>query len=143
MVIGAGDALSPLKKATEKHQLTDNVIFVGEVENAKLKYYYALFDVFVTASNFETQGLTYFEAAASETLILAKADRAIEDVFIDGENAYIYQSYEDWAERLNKALFGKNDTIISNARKLMDQYASGKWSDKILTIYKELNPRKE
>ncbi len=142
VIIGVGDALNPLKKAVEKHQLQDSVIFIGEVENAKLKYYYALFDVFVTASNFETQGLTYFEAAASETLILAKADRAIEDVFIDGENAYIYQTYEDWAERLNKALFGKNDIIIKNARKLMDQYASDKWSEKILAIYKELNPNK-
>lgn len=143
MIIGAGDALNPLKKAVEKHQLQDSVIFIGEVENAKLKYYYALFDVFVTASNFETQGLTYFEAAASETLILAKADRAIEDVFIDGENAYIYNTYEDWADRLNKALFAKNDIIIKNARKLMDQYASDKWSEKILAIYKELNPNKE
>ena len=143
MIIGAGDALNPLRKAVEKHQLQDSVIFIGEVENAKLKYYYALFDVFVTASNFETQGLTYFEAAASETLILAKADRAIEDVFIDGENAYIYQTYEDWADRLNKALFAKNDIIIKNARKLMDQYASDKWSEKILAIYKELNPNKE
>ena len=143
MVVGVGDAINPLRKAAEKFDLLNNIIFVGEVENAKLKYYYALFDVFVTASNFETQGLTYFEAAASETLILAKADRAIEDVFVDGENAYIYESYEDWAERLNKALFGKNDIIIKNAKKLMEQYASDKWSEKILSIYKELNPGKE
>ena len=143
MIIGVGDALTPLKKAVDKYQLNDSVIFVGEIENAKLKYYYALFDVFVTASNFETQGLTYFEAAASETLILAKADRAIEDVFIDGDNAYIYQDYDQWAERVNKALFGKNDKIIANAKKLLDQYASDRWSEEIVSIYKELNPGKE
>ena len=143
LIIGAGDAVNQLKKAVDKYGLVDNVIFIGEIENAKLKYYYALFDVFVTASNFETQGLTYFEAAASNTLILAKADKAIENIFIDGENAFIYQNYEEWAERLNKALFEDNSGIIKNANKLMDQYASDKWADKILSIYKELNPGKE
>lgn len=143
MIIGAGDAIHQLKKAVDRYNLQDNVIFIGEIENAKLKYYYSLFDVFVTASNFETQGLTYFESAASGTLILAKADKAIENVFIDGENAYIYNNYEEWKERLHKALFENNDDIIRNAKKLMEQYASDKWANIILAIYKELNPRKE
>lgn len=143
IIVGEGDAIPPLQKATEKYHLEDNIIFVGGVENAKLKYYYALFDVFVTASNFETQGLTYFESAASGTLILAKQDRAIEDIFFDNDNAYIYSSFEEWKERLNKALFENNDRIIKNAKKLMDRYASDKWSKQILAIYKELNPDKE
>ena len=143
MIVGAGDAIAPLTKATEKYHLQDNVIFIGEIENAKLKYYYALFDVFVTASNFETQGLTYFESVASDTLILAKKDRAIEDIFVDKENAYLYSNFDEWRERLKLALFGNNDKLIKNAKKLMDRYASDKWAQQILSIYKELNPEKE
>lgn len=143
IIVGEGDATVPLKKAAEKYNLSDSVLFIGGVENSKLKYYYALFDVFVTASNFETQGLTYFESAASGTLILAKKDRAIEDIFVDNENAYLYSNFDEWKERLNKALFNKNDRIIKNAKKLMDKYASDKWSKQILAIYKELNPNKE
>lgn len=143
MIVGAGDAVVPLTKATEKYHLQDNVIFVGEIENSKLKYYYALFDVFVTASNFETQGLTYFESAASDTLILAKKDRAIEDIFVDKENAYLYSDFDEWYDRLKLALFTNNDKIIKNAKKLMDRYASDKWASQILSIYKELNPEKE
>ena len=142
IIVGEGDAIVPLQKATEKYHLQDNVLFIGGIENAKLKYYYALFDVFVTASNFETQGLTYFESAASGTLILAKQDRAIEDIFFDHQNAYIYNNFDEWKARLKEALFKNNDKIIKNASKLMDRYSSDKWAKQILTIYQELNPNK-
>ena len=139
MIVGMGDAINALKKTIKKLDLDSYVIFVGEVEYEKLKYYYALFDVFVTASNFETQGLTYFEAATSGTLILAKDDRAIEDVFIDKYNAYVYKDFNQWAERLEKALFGNNKTIIENAKKTMKKYSVDKWTNKIIDIYKEIN----
>ncbi len=142
MIVGVGDALKLLKKTIKKLNLDDNVIFVGEVEHSKLKYYYSLFDVFVTASNFETQGLTYFEAACSGTLILAKKDKAIEGVFEDGVNAYIYEDFYQWAERIEKALFKNNKMIVDKAKETMKQFAPDKWAKKIANIYIELNPKK-
>ena len=139
MIVGIGDAVKALKKSIKKLHLENDVIFVGEVENDKLKYYYALFDVFVTASNFETQGLTYFEAACAGTLILAKEDKAIEGVFIDGVNAYIYKDFYQWAERLEKALFENNTKLVNNAKKTLNHYAPDKWAKKIAGIYQEIN----
>ena len=142
MIVGVGDAVPTLKKAAKKLNISDYVIFVGEIENAKLKYYYSLFDVFVTASNFETQGLTYFEAAASGTLILAKKDKAIENVFIDGENAFIYDDFYQWTERLERALFSDCKSVIANAKKTVNKYSSDKWAKQLVSMYKELNPEK-
>ena len=142
MIIGVGDAVPVLKKAVKKLNIAEQVIFVGEIENAKLKYYYSLFDVFVTASNFETQGLTYFEAAASGTLILAKKDKAIENVFIDGDNAFIYDDFYQWTERLERALFSNCKSIVANAYKTVNKYTSDKWAKQLLSMYKELNPEK-
>ena len=142
IIVGVGDAVPALKKATKKLKLEENVIFVGEIENSKLKYYYSLFDVFVTASNFETQGLTYFEAATCGTLILAKADTALDGVFVDGENALIYNNYEQWVTRLERALFDNVRPIINNAKKTMQQYTSDKWAKQLEGIYQELNPDK-
>ena len=139
MIVGIGDAVKALKKSIKKLKLEDNVIFVGEVENAKLKLYYALFDVFVTASNFETQGLTYFEAALSGCLILAKEDKAIEGVFTDGVNALIYKDFYQWTERIEKALFRNNKKITDEAKNTMKQYSPDKWAKKMLTIYQEIN----
>ena len=143
IIVGIGDAVPMLKKTVKKLDLEENVIFVGEIENSKLKYYYSLFDVFVTASNFETQGLTYFEAAVCGTPILAKADTALDGVFVDEENALIYHNYDEWVSRLEKALFDDIKPIVKNAKKTMLNYSSDKWAKQLVGIYKELNPKKE
>ncbi|MBO6280179.1 MAG: glycosyltransferase [Bacilli bacterium] len=143
MIVGAGDATKLLKKMVKKLKIENEVIFVGEVENHKLKYYYSLFDVFVTASNFETQGLTYFEAANCGTLILAKKDKAIEGVFEDGVNAYIYEDFYQWVERIEKSLFKNNKKITDAAKLTMKQFYPDKWAKKISNIYQELNPTKK
>ena len=140
LIVGVGDAIEPLKKEIKRLNIEENVIFVGEIDNSELKYYYSLFDVFVTASNFETQGLTYFEAASCGTLILAKQDKAIEGIFSDGYNAYIYTNFYDWTQKLEKALFSSSKELVSNAKKTIAQYSSDKWAKTILDIYKELNP---
>ena len=97
----------------------------------------------MTASNFETQGLTYFEAAACGTLILAKKDKAIEGIFEDGVNAYIYEDFYQWVERIEKALFKNNKKIVDAAKNTMKQFTPDKWSKKILSIYQEINPSKK
>ena len=143
MIVGSGDATKMLKKAVKKLDIEDNVIFVGEVENAKLKYYYPLFDVFVTASNFETQGLTYFEAATCNTLILAKKDDALHGIFEDGVNAYIYEDFYQWAEKIEKALFSNNKKITDAAKDTMKKYSPDKWAKQTVAIYQEINPSKK
>ena len=97
----------------------------------------------MTASSFETQGLTYFEAAASGTLILAKKDRAIEGLLEDGANAYIYEDIYQWAEKLEKALFKDNRELIDNARATVKKFTLNKWVKQIEKIYKELNPEND
>lgn len=142
VIVGIGDAVPTLKKAVKRLKLEENVIFVGEIENSNLKYYYSLFDAFVTASTFETQGLTYFESAICGTPILAKADSALDGVFEDGVNAFTYNNYEEWVSRLEKVLFDNVKDVINNAKKTMTKYSSENWAKQLEGIYKELNPNK-
>ena len=139
MIVGVGDAVKQLQKYAKKLHVEDYIIYVGQVPNEELKLYYSLFDVFVTASNFETQGLTYFEAATIGTLILAKKDKAIEDVFEDGVNAFVYDGFYSWLERLEKALFNDNHLIVNAAKMSMKKYTKSKWAKKIASYYVELN----
>ena len=74
---------------------------------------------------------------------LEKKDKAIENIFVDGENAFIYNDFYQWTERLEKALFADNRDIISNARKTVNKYSSDKWATKLVSMYKELNPEKK
>lgn len=139
MIVGTGDASDKLKHLATKLHLDDHVIFVGLVPNDELKLYYRLFDAFVTASNFETQGLTYFEAALSETIILAREDDAIKNIFIDGKNAYIYNDFLSWTERLEKALYSNNSLIIKQAKKTAKDNSPDKWAKEMVKLYKEIN----
>ena len=110
-----------------------------DVPNKQLKLYYRLFDAFVTASNFETQGLTYFEAAASGTVIVAREDEAIQNIFFDKVNAYIYKDFLGWTERIEKALYGNNKDIIKAAKKTLRDNSQEKWAKEMVKIYQEIN----
>lgn len=141
MVVGVGDAIEKLRKYAKKLQIEDHVIFTGQIKYSELKYYYAMFDTFVTASNFETQGLTYFEAATMGSVIIAKKDKALEGVFKDGVNCYVYNDFYEWVEKLEKALFGDNKKISDAAKATMKKYAQDKWARQIAKIYTELNTK--
>lgn len=143
VVITEGDSVKQLQKYVKRLHIEDHVLYVGPVPHNELKLYYSMFDVFVSSSNFETQGYTYFEAATCGTLILAKRDRGLEGVFEDGKNAYLYDGFYSWLERLEKALFGENKNIIDEAKATMKLYTKEKWAKKILDLYVELNPIKK
>ena len=143
VVITEGDAVKQLQKYAKRLHIEDHVLFIGPVPHNELKLFYSMFDVFVTPSNFETQGYTYFEAATCGTLILAKEDRALEGIFVDGKNAYLYDGFYSWLERLEKALFSENKAITDDAKATMKLFTKEKWAKKILALYTELNPEKK
>ena len=143
VIITEGDSIKQLQKYVKRLHIEEHVLYVGPVPHNELKLYYSMFDVFVSSSNFETQGYTYFEAATCGTLILAKRDRGLEGVFEDGKNAYLYEGFYSWLERLEKALFGENKNVIDEAKATMKLYTKEKWAKKILDLYLELNPIKK
>lgn len=142
IIVGVGDATDKLQKYARKLKIEDHVVFVGEIKYPELKYYYSLFDAFVTASNFETQGLTYFEAATMGCTIIAREDKALEGVFKDNENCYVYRDFYEWVEKLEKALFSDNKRIKENAKLTMKRFAQDKWAKQIAKIYTDLNDKK-
>ena len=48
-----------LEALVSEMDLTRNVIFVGEVRNEDVSEYYQMADIYINASESETQGLTY------------------------------------------------------------------------------------
>lgn len=139
MVVGTGNATKRLMSYAKKLKILDKVIFVKDVTNKERKLYFHLFDVFVTGSDFELQGSPYFEAAASGTVIVAKSNPITEEMFVDGENAYIYNDYYQFSEKVEKALYDNTKHMVANAKNLSKQFDQEKWAKQMLKIYKELN----
>ena len=74
LIVGDGPECAALEQQAQSLGVADRVIFVGAVPPAEVPRYYALGDVFVSASTSEAQGLTYIEAMAAGLPLLCHAD---------------------------------------------------------------------
>ncbi|MCQ5204314.1 glycosyltransferase, partial [Mordavella massiliensis] len=70
LIVGDGPARETLERQVVKMGLSDHVQFTGEIKNEDVHHFYQMVDVFVSASDSESQGLTYDEALASNLPIV-------------------------------------------------------------------------
>ena len=86
VIVGSGPYLDNLKELAYAENISDKVIFTGAVEPENIAAYYRLGDIFLSASQSETQGLTYIEALASGLPAVCRRDDCLNDVITNGKN---------------------------------------------------------
>lgn len=104
VLIGDGLEKSNLEELAIKLGIKNQTIFAGERPWDSIGMYYQLGDVFVSASQSETQGLTYIEALASGLPLVAKADQCLDGVLQNGVNGYTFQGRDDFLQSINTIL---------------------------------------
>lgn len=104
--VGDGPARPDLEALTKELKLTDRVRFVGMVKPDEVPRWYRVGDIFVSASQSETQGLTYFEGMACGLPVLCRADPCLDGVVENGFNGWQWKDEAEFASALN--------TIISD-----------------------------
>ncbi len=139
LVVGDGPELPELKKRVEKYKLKNSIIFTGMVPWTEVENYYALGDIFVSASTSETQGLTYAEALASGLPLLVKSDDCLENVLIYGKNGIGFNSCEEFVQGYHNLIKYKNNAeYIKNIRQSILSLASDSFAEKVEHAYKEV-----
>lgn len=98
VIVGHGPYAENLKELVKELELTDKVVFTGPVENEKTAYYYKAADFFISASTSETQGLTYLEAMAAGTRVLAAKNPYLSELINDDEFGQLFIGDDDLAE---------------------------------------------
>ena len=83
VIVGDGVDRPRLEKKAAQHK---NIHFLGRIVPPELYKVYRLGDVFVTASEIETQGIVLIEAAACGLPLVAVDKGAVSEVCITGEN---------------------------------------------------------
>ena len=83
LIVGDGPARQSLERQVREMYLRDHVTFAGQISNDEVPHYYQIADVFVSASDSESQGLTYDESLASDVPIVVRrseyTDQLIDD----------------------------------------------------------------
>lgn len=101
MLVGDGPAKAELEDLSSEWGLIDRLVFTGYVDWDRIQDYYAAGDIFVSASDSETQGLTYSEALAVGIPLLVKDDPCLKDVLCHKQNGYAFTSQSDFFQGFN------------------------------------------
>lgn len=104
LLVGNGPYRERLLEAAHALHVDDRVVFAGMVRPEEVARYYALGNVFVSASQSETQGLTYMEAMAAGLPLLCRDDPCLAQVIQDGVNGCLYRNENEFREKLELLL---------------------------------------
>ena len=103
VVAGDGPYLPHLKSQAKKLGIEDKVVFTGMIAPGETALYYKAADFFISASTSETQGLTYLEALASGTPIIAHGNTYLDNIITDKMFGILYYHDNDLAGAILEA----------------------------------------
>jgi 1,2-diacylglycerol 3-alpha-glucosyltransferase len=92
VIAGDGPDIGDLKDQVKRLTLEDYVIFIGAIPHDEVASYYKMADLFVSASDTETQGLTYIEALAAGTKCVVYDTDYTESVFDQEQLGRVFQT---------------------------------------------------
>ena len=145
LIVGDGPDRERLEGIAKTLQLQEKVIFTGMVTPEEVAQYYQLGDVFVCASNSETQGITYIEALASGIPALCRKDACLDSVITDGYNGFQYETYEFFKMHLQYILEREERRVEMGvcARQTAKLYSTWNFCTMAERLYKEAIVSKE
>lgn len=103
LIAGKGPAKADIEGLVNELGLQDKVVFAGFVPDSELPAYYNAADIAVSASKFETQGLSILEAMASGKPVACRNGRAFAEIVHDEENGYLFDDVDGCIEAMEKA----------------------------------------
>lgn len=136
LVVGDGPYKTSLEKNARSLQHRKQMIFAGAKPWDEITHYYQIADVFVSGSTSETQGLTYIEALSSGVPVVARRDRCLEGVLLQGVNGYSFDDEESFLHGLDCVLW--NEAGIDYGKNAMDsveKFSTEQFAAKVENIY--------
>ena len=140
LIVGDGPHRSHLEQKAKELQLEDHIVFVGMVSPDIISRYYQIADIFVSASESETQGLTYIEALANGIPEVCKYDKCLEGVLISGYNGFAYDKSQDFIEDMNNLLenYALRRKMAENAESSVERFGSQTFVRSVESLYQEV-----
>lgn len=140
VLIGDGPEKNNLEAMAKEFNIHEQTIFAGEKPWNDIGMYYQIGDVFVSASQSETQGLTYIESLASGLPVVAKADKCLSGVLEDNVNGYAFNNQDDFIRDLDSILYNelKKERLSFGAIKSIRRFSSEHFASTVEELYKNM-----
>ncbi len=123
IIIGGGPIQPELEEQARKLGLQGRVTFTGKVPHEELAPYYAISDVYITASLSDTNSISMLEGMCSGLPVLQRTDPLNADQVVDGENGYNFNNADEMAAKLRQiqamdpaALAAFKESVIQSIR---------------------------
>ena len=135
LYIGEGSERQNLEMLAKELGITEEVVFVGNVENEAVKDYLNAADLFLYASKSETQGIVLAEAMAAGNPVVAVSATGVDDIVRDGVNGFrTDEDIEAWAKKAVRAL----QPAVHKQMKKQAQVTAGRYRAICLAVYEEM-----
>lgn len=135
LTVGDGPYKENLLRLVEKYCLDGRVVVHDGVPHTDIRRFYDVADVFASASESETQGLTFYEALYCGVPVLAKDKECLEQAITEGENGAFFTCAQDFETALEGllAMKAKNGT----PKVLPRDFESGQFAENVAKLYEK------
>ena len=140
LIVGDGPDRKSIEQQIATTGLAPRTIFTGMVSQDDIAKYYRLGDIFVSASQSETQGLTYIEALSSGLPLLCKKDECLDNVLLEGETGWSFTNEQEFKEHLSYFIENREKAkeMSRRAKEFADaNFSSDAFASRVLKIYED------
>lgn len=137
LLVGGGPDLDNLKKLTKKLNLENYVIFTDKVNYDLVPTYFNIFNVVVSFSKTETQGLTIIEGLAASKPTLCIEDDSFRAMIEPNYNGYLFKNDTEFKDYIFKLMNDQKlyKDMSTNARNSTYKYSKEVFAADILKVY--------
>ena len=144
LLVGDGPYRGTLEEQVTRLGISHRVIFAGMAPPDHVADYYRLGDVFVSASQSETQGLTYLEAMACGLPLLCRRDECLYELIKHGENGFLYSTVSEFsmiASQLAEQPMLRRRVADAAEKTIRERYSKEAFAAKMISVYEEVIER--
>ena len=142
LIVGDGPARCELEALANKKKFGDQIYFLGEVNHDRVSEFYQMADLYVNASDSESQGLTYLEAMVNRLPICARYNDYLADILAySSDLGVLFKTVDDYAPSvinfLKAHLEAGQDVIPEQA---LTEISAVTFANKVLDFYMDIKP---
>lgn len=144
MLVGGGPDLDNLKELTKKLKLENYVIFTDKIDYDLVPTYFNIFNVVVSFSKTETQGLTIIEGLAASKPTLCIEDDSFRAMIEPNYNGYLFKNDTEFKDYIFKLMNDQKlyKDMSTNARNSTYKYSKEVFAADILKVYHKATENK-